>query len=287
MSLLHDLHSHSQASDGSLTPDELVRLARNSGVDVLALTDHDDTTGLAAAEATAAEVGLILVPGIELSVTWGAMTVHIVGLNINRDDPRLQAGLERLRAFRDWRAKEIGERLEKHGVRGAYEGAAALAKGNIISRTHFAHYLVSQGFGKDVQTVFRHFLRRNKPGHVPGQWASLDEAVEWIRGAGGQAVIAHPGRYDLTATKLGRLITEFKECGGEGLEVVSGSHTPDECQSMGRQAVRAGLFASAGSDFHNPATPWIQLGRLPALPPDCTPIWESDAWRAVRATSAD
>jgi predicted metal-dependent phosphoesterase TrpH len=245
---------------------------------VLALTDHDDTSGVPEALAAGAETGIRVVPGIELSVTWNATTIHIVGLHINPACTLLQSGLARLRTFRDWRAEQIARDLEKHGVREAFAGARALARGNVVSRTHFAHYLVSQGFGKNVRDVFQHFLRRNKPGYVPGQWAALSEAVGWITASGGLAVLAHPARYGLSATRRRRLMAEFSECGGLGLEVVSGSHTPHENVAMGAEARRNGLLGSLGSDFHGPENPWIELGRLPELPPDVTPIWQSQHW---------
>lgn len=284
--MIYDLHTHSLASDGTLSPRDLVARAASAGVQVLALTDHDDTAGLAEAEQAAAGFGIRLVPGVEISVTWDKQTVHVVGLGIDPANPSLETGLARLRAFRDWRAEEIGRRLERHGVRDAFAGARALARGRIVSRTHFAHYLVSQGFGRDTRTVFQHFLCRNKPGHVPGEWAKLEEAVGWIRAAGGIAVLAHPARYDLSATKLRRLLAEFMACGGEALEVVSGSHSPVDNGAMAAHARRAGLLASAGSDFHGPENPWVELGRLPALPAGCQPIWESDAWRRVGRNAA-
>ncbi|MCK5640553.1 MAG: PHP domain-containing protein, partial [Gammaproteobacteria bacterium] len=195
----------------------------------------------------------------------------------------LSEGLAKLREFRNWRAEEMGRRLEKHGVRDAYQGALKYCKGNIISRTHFARYLVEQGFGKDMRKVFKHFLRTNKPGYVPGDWASLEEAVGWITECGGQAVVAHPARYDMSATKLRRLLGEFKECGGEAMEVVSGSHSRDDCKNMATHAQRIGLRASAGSDYHGPENPWVELGRLADLPDSCEPVWESETWPALEA----
>jgi hypothetical protein len=182
---------------------------------------------------------------------------------------------------------EIGRRLEKHGVRAAFEGARALARGKGVSRTHFAHYLVSQGFGKDVREVFKHFLRRNKPGYVPGEWAPLEEAVGWIRAAGGMAVLAHPARYDLSATKRRRLLGNFMECGGVGLEVISGSHSPEDNTATAADARRTGLLASVGSDFHGPENPWVELGRLPGLPADLTAVWESPAWTAPVSSTCE
>ncbi|MGQ9659528.1 MAG: PHP domain-containing protein [Thermochromatium sp.] len=268
-----DLHTHSTASDGTLTPAELVARASAAGVQMLALTDHDNTDGLAEAARTAAALGLIFIPGVEISVTWNTLTVHVVGLRIDPSDTRLQTGLARLMAFRAWRAEEIGRRLAKHGIEDAYAGARALARGRLVGRTHFARLLVKQRRATDVKEAFRYFLTRGKPGHVPGDWASLKEALDWIRGAGGEAVIAHPARYDLTRTQMQRLLGEFRELGGVGLEVVTGSHDRDESFTFARHAREQRLRASAGSDYHGPENPWLELGRLPPLPEGCDPLW--------------
>lgn len=268
-----DLHTHSTASDGTLTPTQLVRRAADAGVAVLALTDHDTLAGIDEARQAAATRTLQLVAGVEISVTWNSQTVHILGLNVATDNPDLNAGLESLRAFRSWRAEEIGRRLDKAGYAGAFEGAKALSNGRLIGRTHFARFLAARGAAEDVRGVFKRFLVKGKPGHVRGQWAELADAVSWIRAAGGQAVIAHPARYGLTRAKLLTLIGEFKDAGGNGIEVVSGSHSRDEYFVFARHAREQQLLASAGSDFHDPAYPWIELGRLPALPDGCTPIW--------------
>ena len=269
----YDLHSHSTASDGTLAPAELVRRAAAAGVEVLALTDHDTTAGVAEAEAAAREVGIRLLPGVEISVTWNRLTIHVLGLGVDPHSPVLQEGLAGLRAFREWRAEEIGRRLARAGIEGAYEGARRHARGELVSRTHFAHYLVEAGHAKSLRQVFKRFLVRNRPGHVAGQWAALEEAVGWILAAGGAAVVAHPARYGLTRTKLNRLLDEFKAAGGVGLEVVSGSHSSDDMHHMATLARKAGLLASRGSDYHGPENPWVELGRLPALPAGCEPIW--------------
>lgn len=269
----YDLHSHSTASDGTLTPTELVQQAKAGGVDVLALTDHDTTEGLAEAAVEAARLELELVNGVEISVTWAGHTIHLVGLRFDPNAPLLQQGLQRLREFRAWRAEEIGRRLAKHGIADAYVAARRLSNGRLISRTHFARHLVEAGHAESVHSVFKRFLVRGKPGYVPGQWASLDEAICWIRSAGGQVVLAHPARYDLTQTKQHRLIREFKDLGGAALEVISGSHHRDDNQLTAQQAKAFNLLASAGSDFHDPKNPWIELGKLPPLPSDCIPIW--------------
>lgn len=272
-----DLHSHSTASDGTLSPSDLVRRAAAAGVGTLALTDHDTLAGLDEAASQAARLGLGFVPGVEISVTWNVRTVHVVGLNVDPGAKELRAGLKRMCAFRDWRAEEIGRRLAQAGIAGAYQGALGRSSGRLISRTHFARYLVDQGHVESVREVFKKYLVRGKPGFVEGRWARLDEAVGWIRAAGGQAVIAHPARYGLTRTKLRELLQAFVTAGGEGIEVVSGSHSKDDYFTIARHARDFGLLASAGSDYHGPEHPWIELGRLPALPPDCRPIWRG--WR--------
>lgn len=275
MSKQYDLHSHSLSSDGTLSPSELVARAAVAGVDVLALTDHDETSGIAEAKQAASQLGIELVAGVEVSVTWSGQTIHVVGLQIDLTSSLLQQGLERLRVFRNWRAEEIGLRLAKHGIHGAYEAARELAQGRIISRTHFAHFLASEGHARTVRDVFKYFLKPRKPGYVPGNWASLEEALTWIHVAGGQAVIAHPARYNMTASKRRRLLGEFVELGGEGMEVVSGSHSRGDNFSMAQLARMFGLKASAGSDFHGPENPWVELGRLQPLPDGCIPIWST------------
>jgi 3',5'-nucleoside bisphosphate phosphatase len=269
----YDLHSHSTASDGTLSPSELVRRASAAGVDVLALTDHDSTAGLQEARVEAQRLGLSLVNGCEISVTWSGSTLHILGLNLSPDCSQLQTGLEEIREYRHWRAEEIARKLEKAGIKGALEGASKLAKGNLVSRTHFAHFLVNNGYAENVRSVFKKYLVKNKPGFVQGRWASLENVMGWIKAANGQAVIAHPARYQLSRTKLVRLLNEFIELGGVGIEVVSGSHSKDESFTMAKLAADHGLLASAGSDFHGPENPWIELGKLPNLPNGCKPIW--------------
>jgi hypothetical protein len=218
------------------------------------------------------------VHGAEISVTWQAQTVHILGLGLDAGNAALQAGLAHLREFRNWRAEEIGRRLAQAGIGGAWTGARTLAQGRIVSRTHFAQYLVAQGHAPSVRDVFRRFLVHNKPGYVSGEWATLEDALSWIRGAGGIAVIAHPARYHMTASKLRRLVGEFRELGGTGMEVVSGSHTRDNVVAMGALCRNEGLLASCGSDYHGPENCWIRLGELPDLPAGCRPVWESERW---------
>jgi len=275
MSLVYDLHAHSIASDGSLTPADLVARAKAKGVDVLALTDHDVTDGLQEAQVTAQDLQLQLITGVEISVTWQTSTIHIVGLGIDPHNHMLQSGLAKLREFRVWRAEEIARRLHAKGIFDALQGAKKYAQGSLISRTHFAHYLVEQGLAKDVRDVFNRYLIHNKPGYVPGQWSSLQDAVQWIHAAGGQAVVAHPARYKISATKLRQLLNEFKECNGEGLEVVSSSHSVNDCITMALYAKQLDLLASRGSDFHGPESAWVELGKIPPLPDTCQPIWST------------
>lgn len=274
MSSRFDLHAHSTASDGTLSPSRLMERAHAAGVEVMALTDHDTLEGLSEAAVATERLGLGFVPGVEVSVSWQGITVHIVGLGVDPDSEVLQRGLAGLREYRDWRAEEIGRRLAKAGIPGAFEGARALSNGRLISRTHFARFLVDNGHAADVRAVFRKYLVNGRPGHVAGQWAELADAVRWIRLAGGQAVIAHPARYPLTRGKLRRLIGDFVAAGGEALEVVSGSHSRDDYFTMAKHARDFGLLASAGSDYHGPEHPWIELGRLPELPDGCKAIWK-------------
>jgi predicted metal-dependent phosphoesterase TrpH len=279
----YDLHSHSTASDGTLSPTELVGKARSCGVDVLALTDHDTLDGVADASRAVSGLELRLVPGVEISVTWQAMTIHILGLNVDPGNQALLDGLQGLQTFRDWRAEEIGRKLAKKGIPGALEGASQYRKGRILSRTHFAHFLVHSGYAASVRDVFKHYLIKGKPGYVHGEWASLEQALGWIRQAGGLAVIAHPARYRLTRSKLRKLLGEFRENGGAGLEVVSGSHSRDETLHMAAVSREHQLFASCGSDYHGPEKPWVELGRLRQLPQGCIPIWEAAGWSGQTA----
>jgi predicted metal-dependent phosphoesterase TrpH len=278
MCRIPDLHTHSTASDGTLTPTALVERAAAAGVETLALTDHDTIEGIGEAQAAATRLGLRLIAGVEVSVTWGGRTVHVVGLDVDPACPALLDGLTGLQAHRVWRAEEIARRLARAGFGGALAGARGHAAGTLIGRTHFARFLVERGAAADVRDVFKHYLVSGKPGHVAGEWTTLEEAVGWIRAAGGIAVIAHPARYKFTRSKMRRLLGEHKECGGCALEVVSGSHSRDDYFVFARHASEMGLYASAGSDYHGPDKPWIELGRLPPLPDGCTPIWSLAAF---------
>jgi predicted metal-dependent phosphoesterase TrpH len=273
MSLIYDLHAHSTASDGTLSPAELMRHAHAAGVNVMALTDHDTTAGIAEARDTATQLGLEFIPGIELSVTWDNRTVHIVGLGIDENSEPIQVGIKKLMDFRQWRAEEIGRRLEKAGYPDMYEKAKAYSNGRLIGRVHFARALVAAGHADTVGAVFKKFLVGGKPGFVPGAWAELGDVVNWIREAGGRAIIAHPARYDMTRTKLRQLIADFKELGGEGFEVCSGSHSKDDVNTMAQHARDFDLLASAGSDFHGPENPWVNLGQLAPIPQGLKPVW--------------
>jgi predicted metal-dependent phosphoesterase TrpH len=273
--VIFDLHSHSTASDGVLSPFDLVSRAAQQGVTTLALTDHDETRGLADARQAADLVGIELINGVEISVTWAGKTIHVVGLQIDPSHPMLVAGLQANRSGRWERAQRMADTLAAAGIPGALEGARQFVQNEeLIGRTHFARFLIEKGHAKDVKTVFKRFLVRGKPGYVSHKWAALPEAMEWIRAAGGVAVLAHPGRYEIGKEKLSLLLAEFKELGGAGLEVVTGSHTPDQVPIFADYAERFGLAASVGSDFHAPGEGGRELGRLMPLPERCRPIWQ-------------
>lgn len=269
-----DLHCHSTASDGTLAPAAVVRRAHANGVDLLALTDHDELLGLPEAQASAAELGLHFVPGVEVSVSWLDQTLHIVGLGIDPANPTLIDGLRQVRDGRDGRAGRIAAELERIGIGGALEGALRYA-GNpsLISRAHFARYLVEIGAAKNVHDVFLSYLARGKPGYVEHVWATLDEAIGWIKGAGGLAVLAHPGRYRLSHVEMDILFEKFRELGGDAVEVCCGAHDGGQELAFARMARRFGLMASRASDFHGPEDSPIDLGRASPLPSDLTPVW--------------
>jgi len=269
-----DLHCHSTVSDGTLSPEAVVRRAAANGVDLLALTDHDETGGLDAARPAADEAGIALMPGVEVSVSWGRTTIHIVGVGIDAAHEGLAAGLSRTRASRQVRATKIAAELEAAGIAGSLEGAMAYADNpELIGRTHFARYLVEKGHARDVNAVFKRYLARGLPGYVPHQWAELTEAVAWIRASGGRAVVAHPGRYNLSRHERWQFFGEFKDAGGEGIEVVTGSHTRDQFGEFAGVAREFGFLASRGSDFHSPEEGGFDLGTVPPLPDDLKPVW--------------
>ncbi len=270
-----DLHCHSVVSDGTLTPEELAARAAGNGVELWALTDHDEVGGQHRAAAAARANGMRYLTGTEISVTFANETVHIVGLGFDPDDAAMTQGLYDTRGGRGKRAMEMAEGLARVGIHGAYEGALKFV-GNpeLISRTHFARFLVEQGHCRDTPEVFRKYLTEGKPGYVPHRWASLKDAVHWITAAKGLAVIAHPGRYKFTANEEYALFLEFKAHGGRAIEVVTGSHTTAEYVEYADKALEFDFAASRGSDFHSPDESHCDLGKLPPLPGALTPVWE-------------
>jgi 3',5'-nucleoside bisphosphate phosphatase len=270
-----DLHCHSVVSDGTLTPEELAARAAGNGVELWALTDHDEVGGQHRAAAAARANGMRYLTGTEISVTFANETVHIVGLGFDPDDAAMTQGLYDTRGGRGKRAMEMAEGLARVGIHGAYEGALKFV-GNpeLISRTHFARFLVEQGHCRDTPEVFRKYLTEGKPGYVPHRWASLKDAVHWITAAKGLAVIAHPGRYKFTANEEYALFLEFKAHGGRAIEVVTGSHTTAEYVEYAEKALEFDFAASRGSDFHSPDESHCDLGKLPPLPGALTPVWE-------------
>jgi hypothetical protein len=270
-----DLHCHSVVSDGTLTPEVLAARAAANGVDLWALTDHDEIGGQHRALAAAKAQGMRYLTGTEISVTFAGVTVHIVGLGFDPDDAALVQGLSATRGGRGARAMEMAEQLAKVGIHDAYEGALRyVGNPELISRTHFARFLVEVGACRDTPEVFRKYLTEGKPGYVPHRWAQLGDAVRWITQAGGLAVIAHPARYAFTANEEWALFSEFKAHGGRGVEVVTGSHTNAEAIRYAETALEFGLAASRGSDFHSPEESHTDLGKLPLLPGQLTPVWE-------------
>jgi predicted metal-dependent phosphoesterase TrpH len=271
-----DLHCHSYRSDGTLPPAEVVRRAHANGVEILALTDHDELSGLAEAAETARALGLWFVPGVEISVTWADETIHVVGLGVDPSHEGLREGLRNTRAGRERRGRDMAQQLAEAGWPGAFEGALAyVGNPDLITRTHFARWLVEVGACRDVREVFTRYLTKDKPGYVPMQWARLSDAVAWIHAAGGQAVLAHPARYKLSDTEQWALCSEFRDSGGVGIEVVTGSHSADEARKYAQVATEFGFLASRGSDFHGPGESRLDLGQLPDLPDSVVPIWHN------------
>ena len=270
-----DLHCHSVVSDGTLTPEALAARAKANGVQLWALTDHDEIGGQERAMAAAKAEGMKYLTGVEISITFAGKTVHIVGLGFDHTNEALVQGLRNTRGGRAERAQEMSDGLAKVGIHGAYDGALKYAGNHeLISRTHFARFLVESGVCKDTSEVFRKYLTENKPGFVPHRWASLENAVKWITGAGGVAVIAHPARYGFTANEEFALFTEFKHHGGRGVEVVTGSHSSADALQYAETALEFELAASRGSDFHSPDESHTDLGTLPWLPGQLKPVWE-------------
>lgn len=273
-----DLHCHSNVSDGVLAPAAVAEYARKAGVEAWALTDHDEIGGIPAARAAAEAQGMRFVTGVEISITWAKETVHIVGLQIDENNAALVQGLADTRSGRDNRGREIARQLETVGIHGAYEGALKyVGNPDLMSRTHFARYLVEIGACANTAEVFKKYLAEGNPGYVAHSWASLEQAVKWIRGAGGIAVIAHPGRYRFTQLAQGALFDEFKQLGGTAIEVVTGSHTPDQYPEYARLAHHYGFLASRGTDFHAPGESRVDFAALPPLPANVKPVWH-DWW---------
>ena len=271
-----DLHCHSTVSDGTLEPEALAARAKAGGVELWALTDHDEISGLQRARAAASKEGLPYLTGCEISVSFANVTVHIVGLGFDADDAPLREGLARTRGGREARAREMAAGLAQVGIPGAFEGALPyVSNPELISRTHFARFLVERGYCADTSEVFRRYLVEGKPGYVPHRWAGLGDAVRWITGAGGEAVIAHPARYKFTPTEEFALFSEFKAHGGRGVEVITGSHSAAEAVRYGEMALEFELLASRGSDFHSPTESRTDLGSLPDLPGTLTPVWQA------------
>ena len=278
-----DLHCHSVISDGTLTPEALAERAKAHGVDLWALTDHDEIGGQQRAATAARALGLSYLSGVEISVTFIEQTIHIVGLGFDPENQALQMGLRQTRGGRGQRARSMSAGLERIGIHGAYEGALKFAGNHdLISRTHFARFLVESGVCRETSEVFRKYLTEGKPGFVEHRWATLKDAVRWITEAGGVAVIAHPARYKFSATEEFALFSEFKNHGGQAVEVVTGSHTAAEYVSYAAIATEFGLAASRGSDFHSPLESHTELGTLPPLPEHLTPVWDLLAGRIQR-----
>lgn len=270
-----DLHSHSRVSDGVLAPADLVRRACGNGVKVLALTDHDEVAGVTEAKKTADEMGIELVSGVEISITWAGTSIHIVGLRVDEKDPVLIDMLRRNRMGRMERAQKMGERFAELGIEGAYEGALKyVTNPNLISRKHFARFLVEAGVCPTISNAFDRYLKDGGSAYIRHQWATLTEAVQWILDAGGMAIVAHPGRYKIKDVALYAFLDEFKQLGGKGIEVVTGSHTPDQYLYFARLANRYGFLASVGSDFHAPGESPVDVGRLPDFPCPVEPVWK-------------
>jgi 3',5'-nucleoside bisphosphate phosphatase len=279
LSALHalnaDLHCHSTMSDGALAPNIVAQRAAEKGVQLWALTDHDELAGLVSARAAALERKMKFVSGVEISVTWASMTIHIVGLGIDESSPVLAEHLRVLRSGRDGRGQLIGKLLEKEGIPGTYEGALThVSNPSLLSRTHFARHLVKSGVCRDTADVFSRYLAEGKPGYVPHEWAKLSDAVSWILDSGGVAIVAHPGRYKFRGVQRNSFFEDFKTAGGTAIEVVSGSHTPDQYDEYAKIAKQWDFLASRGSDFHSPTEGYSELGSLPPLPRDLEPVWE-------------
>lgn len=269
-----DLHTHTTASDGTLSAVEIIQRAANNGVQYVAITDHDDISNLALAKVEAARAGIGFVTGVEISVTFCGQTVHIVGLGINEQDTHLTQGLATICHGRDTRAQRMDVDLAAHGIHGSLAGALKyVGNPKLVSRTHFARYFVASRYCETMSEVFQRYLTKGKPGYVSHEWATLSQAIAWIHSAGGVAVIAHPGRYRFNATQRWALFSEFKDLGGQAIEVMTGSHTIAQYMEYAKLAVEFDFAASRGSDFHSPHESRIDIGQLPELPSICEPVW--------------
>jgi len=273
--MLYDLHTHTTESDGKYTPDELITQADIAGIDVLAITDHDTTTGLEKAYQATLNKNISLIPGVELSVSWCNKNFHIVGLNINPENNLLGDSLTEHKQQRELRAIKIGEQLDKCGISNAYNGAKHLASDEAITRNHFARFLVNHGYAKNINDVFKKYMVKNKPGYVKTHWINMVVGIDLINQSGGTAILAHPLRYKLTGTWIRKLLTAFKQAGGQSIEIVTGTSTLKEVREAADYARRFELSGSVGSDFHGHENNGIQLGKLNKLPMDIAPVWES------------
>ncbi len=272
--VIFDLHCHTDCSDGHLSPGDLVLRAKTKGVDVLAITDHDTIAGLQMAEVAARELGLHLIPGIEFSSQWLHNSVHIVGLNVSVESPELQQAISIQNESREQRSIQIAEKLNKLGIGGSLEAAREIAGSATVARPHFAQYLIAKGYAKDMNAAFKKYLGQGKPADVKYQWPEIATVIGWIKAAGGIAVLAHPAKYELTRTRLCKLVSEFAEAGGDALEIISGQQPDSLTKDLLRIANQYNLYASCGSDFHQPNQPWQELGQFGTLPEQAKPVWQ-------------
>jgi predicted metal-dependent phosphoesterase TrpH len=272
--MLADLHTHTNASDGELSPEQLLAQAKLAGVTLLSVTDHDTVAAYASLQGHS-DSSIRIVPGIELSSIWRKTGIHIVGLNIDLDCPTLKSAIENQRTARLQRAETIAHKLTKLGFTDTLEGAKKLANGAILGRPHFARFLVESGQVKTISIAFKKFLGQGKPGDVRENWPTMETVIGWITAAGGTAILAHPAKYKLSNMRLQELTKDFSEAGGHGLEVISGKQDEAITSRLSKLSQQHGLLASCGSDFHQPGQSWAELGNVAALPTSCTPVWES------------
>ncbi|MBL4608419.1 MAG: PHP domain-containing protein [Pseudomonadales bacterium] len=275
----YDLHSHSIFSDGDLTPEDLIREASAGGVNVLALTDHDTVDGLPRAEAAAKIAGITLVDGVEISTRWEKLDIHILGLGVDVNNSTLIDGLKFHQTERVTRAQQVSKKFEKLGIEGMWEEVSQQVKTHYVGRPDFARVLIKRGVVNNFQSAFTKYLAAGKPAYVATDWASIPEAVSWITAAGGVALVAHPGRYRITRTKLAKLLACFKESGGEGMEVLYSGQALSKTQDLARLSKQFGLVASAGSDFHGFSYPGMRFGALAEMPSGCETLWDSSLWQ--------